>query len=144
MKKSKQQLSTVMNNYEQSTEFNNNEDLSKSTNTVSTQQKLSDECLKFDEKQEFLNYYELNKNCIDNMKTRGLNTKFKIKGFKIARLKGKIMLIPLKNNFYFEENQSKINESNSEESEDILFRLKQLENRVYQISNFLAKAFPIK
>jgi hypothetical protein len=100
----------------------------------------------------FLQHYQSNKEEIDKMKTRGLNTKFKIKGYKIGRIKGNITLISLKNNFYFEEKETNENShedmrahsSSSEESEDILFRLKQLEIQVKQISQFLVKAFPNK
>lgn len=58
---------------------------------------LSDEVIKFDTTEEFDRYYHKNKDTVDKMPTRGLNTKFKISGYRIGRLRGKITLFPIKN-----------------------------------------------
>ena len=42
----------------------------------------------------FLNYYETHKKEIDEMKTRGLNVKFRINGYHIGRKEGKLILFP--------------------------------------------------
>ena len=41
-------------------------------------QNLSDDVIEFESKEQFMNYYERNKKEIDEMKTRGINVKFKI------------------------------------------------------------------
>ena len=43
-------------------------------------------------KEEFLNYYETHKKEIDEMKTRGLNVKYHINGYKIGRKQNKLIL----------------------------------------------------
>lgn len=57
---------------------------------------LSDEVVNFETKDEFERYYNAHKDEIENMTTRGLNIKFRIDGYKIGRIKGKLTLYPLK------------------------------------------------
>ena len=57
---------------------------------------ISDDVISFETKEEFLRYYNKNKESVDAIKTRGLNLKFKIEGYKIGRQKEKIVLIPTK------------------------------------------------
>ena len=57
---------------------------------------VSDNVITFNSKEEFLTYYHNNREEVNKIKTRGLNIKYKINGFKIGRQKGKIVLIPLK------------------------------------------------
>ena len=64
--------------------------------TVEVFENLSDNVITFDSKEEFMRYYNKNKESIDKMATRGLNTKYKINGFKIGRKQGSIILYPLK------------------------------------------------
>ena len=59
-------------------------------------QNVSDNVINFNSKDEFLTYYHNNREEVNSIKTRGLNLKYKINGFKIGRQKGKIVLIPLK------------------------------------------------
>ena len=55
---------------------------------------LSDNVESFETKEDFMRYYERNKELIDKMPTRGLNTKYKIDGYKIGRSKNQLMLYP--------------------------------------------------
>lgn len=66
-----------------------------STETVEVFENIGDNIIEFETKEEFDRYYKKNKEFIDNMKTRGLNRKFIIKGFKIGRKKGNILLYPI-------------------------------------------------
>lgn len=50
---------------------------------------MSEETI-FDNKQDFINYYNKNALTLQDVKTKELNQKFKVKGFKIIRNKGKI------------------------------------------------------
>ena len=60
-------------------------------------QNLSDDVIEFESKEQFMNYYERNKKEIDEMKTRGINVKFKIPGYKIGRKNNNLILIPTAN-----------------------------------------------
>ena len=61
---------------------------------IRTYQNLWEDPREFDNKQEFLSYYETHKKEIDEMKTRGLNVKFHINGYKIGRKQNKLILYP--------------------------------------------------
>ena len=63
----------------------------------------------FENKKKFNEYYEENKEEIDNLKTKELNEKYKIEGFKIIRNKGKIAFRKIK------ETKTKTESSNDEE-----------------------------
>ena len=67
-----------------------------SSNDVTVFANLCDNVIELDTVDDFNNYYKLNKAEIDKISTRGLNQKYKIAGHKIGRLKGQIMLYPLK------------------------------------------------
>ena len=72
---------------------------------------IGDNIVPFETKEDFMRYYNKNQNTIDAMSTRGLNRKFKIDGFKIGRLQGKIILYPLKES----ERKAEQSEPKSEE-----------------------------
>lgn len=57
---------------------------------------LCDDIIEFESVEDFDNYYRKNKEFIDQLSTRGLNQKFKIKNHHIGRLKNQITLYPLK------------------------------------------------
>ena len=61
---------------------------------IRTYQNLWEDTREFDNKREFLSYYETHKKEIDEMKTRGLNVKFHISGYKIGRKQNKLILYP--------------------------------------------------
>ena len=71
-------------------------------------QNLYDEVIEFESKEQFMNYYERNKSKIDAMKTRGINVKFKIPGYRIGRKQNQILLFPTekKEDDEKEENQN--------------------------------------
>ena len=77
------------------------------TESVEVFENIGDNVVEFESKEEFDRYYKKNKEMIDNMKTRGLNRKFIIQGFKIGRKKGNIILYPLS-----------LNKKESEKKED--------------------------
>ena len=98
-------------------------------------QNLSDNIITFDTKEQFMRYYDSNKDTIDNMATRGLNTKFKINGFKIGRKNNKLILIPLK-----EINENKI-EDNSTEFENLNMKIDILIDRINKLELFIKQTF---
>lgn len=53
-------------------------------------EKLSDNIQNFT-KEEFIKYYKYNKEEIDKMKTRGINIRFKIDGYKIIKRNGQMI-----------------------------------------------------
>ncbi len=57
--------------------------------------RASDDVKEFQNKEDFINYYETYKNEIDKQSTCILNKKFKIDGFHLGREKGQLKLIPL-------------------------------------------------
>ena len=59
---------------------------------IITFKNLYEDTREFDNKREFLSYYETHKKEIDEMKTRGLNVKFYINGYKIGRKQNKLIL----------------------------------------------------
>ena len=58
-------------------------------------QNICDDVKEFDNKEDFIKYYELNQNNLKDVSTCMLNKKFKINGYHIGRKQGKIILIPL-------------------------------------------------
>ncbi len=67
--------------------------------SIKTFENLSDNVIEFETKQEFMRYYDQNKDMIDKMHTRGINSKFKINGFKIGRKNKELILFPMKEDF---------------------------------------------
>ena len=65
-----------------------------SSESITTFKNLYEETKEFNNKQDFLNYYETHKKEIDEMKTRGLNVKFRINGYHIGRKEGRLILYP--------------------------------------------------
>ena len=65
---------------------------------VDVYETLSDNVVRFDNKDQFIAYYKMNSKQIDEMPTRGLNIKYQIKGYKLGRKGGKITLIPTRGN----------------------------------------------
>ena len=93
---------------------------------MSIYKKASDNVKTFDNGEEFLKYYEKNKETIDEIPTRGLNLKYKIKGFRIGRKDNKIILWP-----------NKQNENNDEIIENLQTRVSDLELQIKNIINIL-------
>ena len=93
---------------------------------MSIYKKASDNVKTFDNGEEFLKYYEKNKETIDEIPTRGLNLKYKIKGFKIGRRDNKIILWPTKEL-----------DSKDEIINELLDRVSELESQVKKIITVL-------
>ena len=80
---------------------------------------ISDDVINFENKEEFFKYYEEHKEDVDKMKTRGLNIKFKIPGFKIGRKKDELVLIQLKKTKEEKEQMMKEIEENNAPKDDL-------------------------
>jgi len=57
--------------------------------------RITEDVKEFDNKDDFIKYYELNKNELKDFSTCILNKKFKIKGYHLGRQQGELKLIPL-------------------------------------------------
>ena len=57
--------------------------------------RITEDVKEFDNKEDFIKYYELNKNELKDFSTCILNKKFKIKGYHLGRQQGELKLIPL-------------------------------------------------
>jgi hypothetical protein len=66
--------------------------------TIKVYQRQDEAAIYFNSLNEFMEYYEINKEDIDKEPTRGLNRKYKIKGFKITRKKKKMEAIKINHN----------------------------------------------
>ena len=84
---------------------------------------ISDEVINFENKEEFFKYYEEHKEDVDKMKTRGLNIKFKIPGFKIGRKKDELVLIQLKKTKEEKEQMMKEIEENNSPKDEVVKEL---------------------
>ena len=56
---------------------------------------ITEDVKEFDNKEDFIKFYELNKNELKDISTCMLNKKFKIKGYHLGRQQGELKLIPL-------------------------------------------------
>ena len=63
--------------------------------SVKVVQNICDDVKEFDNKEDFIKYYELNQNTLKDVSTCMLNKKFKINGYHIGRKQGELQLIPL-------------------------------------------------
>ena len=63
--------------------------------SVEVVKRITEDVKEFDNKEDFIKYYELNKNELKDYSTCILNKKFKIKGYHLGRQKGELKLIPL-------------------------------------------------
>ena len=63
--------------------------------SVKVVQNICDDVKEFDNKEDFIKYYELNQNNLKDVSTCMLNKKFKINGYHIGRKQGELQLIPL-------------------------------------------------
>lgn len=90
---------------------------------------LSDNVESFETKEDFMRHYERNKELIDKMPTRGLNTKYKIDGYKIGRSKNQLMLYPT--------TKSNTVESDDQKYIDLFDHIQLLEKQNKQILSIL-------
>lgn len=89
---------------------------------MSIYKRQSDNVKNFDSPQDFLKYYEKNKDEIDEVKTRSLNLKYKIKDHHIGRKQNKLILYP-----------TNLKNINSEENEDINEKIDKLKNVIIDL-----------
>jgi hypothetical protein len=64
---------------------------------IKVYQRQDEIAISFNNLEEFQEYYNKNKEIIDSEPTRGLNRKYKIKGYKITRQRKKMVAIPINN-----------------------------------------------
>ena len=91
---------------------------------------ISDKVKTFNNKEEFMSYYENHKSEIDSMKTRGLNMKYTIPGFKIGKRKNIITLYPIK-----DDNKDK--KDNNELNTEIKQKLDHIEQSLIHLINLI-------
>ena len=63
--------------------------------SVEVVKRITEDVKEFDNKDDFIKYYELNKNELKDISTCMMNKKFKIKGYHLGRQQGELKLIPL-------------------------------------------------
>ena len=63
--------------------------------SVEVLKRIIDDVKEFDNNDDFIKYYELNKTNLKDISTCMLNTKFKIKGYHLCRQQCELKLIPL-------------------------------------------------
>ena len=63
--------------------------------SVEVLKRIIDDVKEFDNNDDFIKYYELNKTNLKDISTCMLNTKFKIKCYHLGRQQGELKLIPL-------------------------------------------------
>jgi hypothetical protein len=66
--------------------------------SITIYQRQDEIAIHFNSLEEFKLYYDQNKEVIDKEPTRGLNRKYRIKGYKITRKKSQMTAIPINNN----------------------------------------------
>ena len=69
--------------------------ISQSSTGLKVVKRITEDVKEFSNKEDFIKYYELNKNELKDVSTCLLNKKFKIKGYHLGREKGELKLIPL-------------------------------------------------
>ena len=79
--------------------------------SVEVIKRITEDVKEFDNKDDFIKYYELNKTTLKDVSTCMLNKKFKIKGYHLGRQQGELKLIPLD---LYRPSAYRINQSDSE------------------------------
>lgn len=110
------------------------------TDDVKVFSNLYDEVVNFDSKEEFNRYYAKHKETVDKMATRGLNVKYKIKGYKIGRSKGDIILYPLKDEPQPVENTQELTD---ETGLTLHQKMNKLNDKIKNVENLIKKLFDI-
>ena len=108
---------------------------------IEVYENISDNVRKFNNKEEFMSYYENHKSEIDSMKTRGLNMKYTIPGFKIGKRANKITLYPIKD-------KKEDKKENKDEFQEIYNQINQKLDIIYttidEIKNKIVISEPIQ
>ena len=98
--------------------------------SVKVVKRITEDVKEFDNKEDFIKFYELNKNELKDFSTCILNKKFKIKGYHLGRRKGELKLIPLD---LYRPSAYRINQ----EDNQINLKIDVLNERVNAINNKL-------
>jgi len=96
--------------------------------SVEVVKNICDDVKEFDNKEDFIKFYELNQNNLKDISTCMLNKKFKIKGYHIGRKQGQLQLIPL--NLY-RPSAYKVNQEDNE----ISLKLSVLNDKINILKN---------
>ena len=108
------------------------------TENITVFENLSDNIISFESKEQFMRYYDKNKDTIDKMATRGLNTKFKIDGYKIGRKNKQLILFPIKQTIDpCEHHTDSIVEDNSEEFNQLNMKVDILTDKINKFDHVL-------
>ncbi len=99
---------------------------------------ISDDPNEFDNPQDFIKYYELNKNELSKLSTCALNKKFKIKGYHIGRKKGEVKLIPLNLHRISEYEQHQQDETFDLKLDSINEKINMIQNDLTKLLNIFA------
>ena len=115
---------------------------------IEVYENISDNVRKFNNKEEFMSYYENHKSEIDSMKTRGLNMKYTIPGFKIGKRANKITLYPIKDKENikrrFEAEQKEVKDEFQEIYNQINQKLDIIYTTIDEIKNKIVISEPIQ
>ena len=100
--------------------------------SVEVIKRITEDVKEFDNKEDFIKYYELSKNELKDFSTCILNKKFKIKGYHLGRQKGELKLIPLD---LYRPSAYRINQ----EDNQIILKLDILNNKFDQLNKNINK-----
>ena len=110
--------------------------------------RITEDVKEFDNKDDFIKYYELNKTTLKDVSTCMLNKKFKIKGYHLGRQQGELKLIPLD---LYRPSAYRINQSDSEVSlkidilndkvDDLMQRVDVLTKNTNKLLNLLLQSY---
>ena len=102
--------------------------------SVKVVKRITEDVKEFDNKDDFIKYYELNKNELKDFSTCILNKKFKIKGYHLGREKGELKLIPLD---LYRPSAYRINQEDNQINFKIDVINNKLDNLIKQFNQFL-------
>ena len=103
--------------------------------SVEVIKRITEDVKEFDNKEDFIKYYELNKNELKDYSTCILNKKFKIKGYHLGRQKGELKLIPLD---LYRPSAYKINQEDNQINLKIDVINNKLDTLIKQFNQFLS------
>lgn len=116
---------------------------------VQVYKNMSDDIMTFETKEDFIRYYERNKEAIDKISTRGLNRKYFIEGYRIGRLKNVLTLYPITARASWVQQTELVNQLRQENDnntievndkvDSINERLKNIEQKINMIESMLSQ-----
>ena len=106
---------------------------------VKVVKRITEDVKEFDNKEDFIKFYEINKNELKDFSTCILNKKFKIKGYHLGREKGELKLIPLD---LYRPSAYKINQEDNQINLKINVINNKLDQLIKQFNQFLSMCQP--